>query len=406
MGAGSKRRIRGPGIPPLTGKRDQYLRLMSQGMSNSEACRRVGINRRTGTRWRYGRTVEVADGRRLYYAPIAAPVVLSDRFLSDDERIVIADGMRAGRSRRAIAAELGRSPSTISREVARNRDPMTGEYRPWTAQQKAAARRCRPKRRKLAANAALRALVQVRLDQRWSPEQIANRLRDEFLDQPDMQIAAESIYQEIYATDSVLRQQRPVLRTRRLHRRRRRRDQPRERFVVPMVMITKRPVEVANRETPGHWEGDLIVGSRNQSAIATLVERLTRFTILLPLGRRRSAAQLRDGMIEIFTALPAQVRRSLTWDQGVEMARHHEFTAATGIPVYFCDPASPWQRPTNENTNGLLRQYFPKGSDLSTHTLDDLRAVADELNHRPRKILGWQSPATQFTNFSKTGALR
>jgi len=365
---------------------------MNQGSSNSEACRTVGINRRTGSRWRFGRTVERGDGDQLYYAPIATPVALSGRFLSPQERLMIADGLRAGRSRRSIAAELKRSPSTISREVARNSDPDSGEYRPWAAQQQAAGRRGRPKPRKLVAHAELRQIVQQGLEQRWSPEQIANTLRQECPDRAELHITAESIYQEIYATDSVLRRERPVLRTRRMHRRRRSGDHRRNRFTVPMVMITERPPEVADRAVAGHWEGDLIIGATNRSAIATLVERTTRFTMLIHLGRHRSAERLRDEMVDVFTDLPVELRRSLTWDQGIEMACHHQFAAATGMKVYFCQPASPWQRPTNENTNGLLREYFPKGSDLSIHTADDLRAVARQLNERPRKALGWHSP--------------
>ncbi len=236
-------------------------------------------------------------------------------------------------------------------------------------------------------------MVQVGLDQRWSPEQIANTLQLEHAGRPDMRICAESIYREIYATDSVVVQQRPVLRTGRVHRQRRR-GQRRERFVVPMVMITHRPDEVDARVVPGHWEGDLIIGARNQSAIATLVERTSLFTILIPLGRQRSSDQLRDELIRVFTRLPSDLARSLTWDQGVEMARHHELTTAADLPVYFCERASPWQRPINENTNGLLRQYFPKGTDLSTYTDHDVQAAANELNRRPRKTLVWRSPHT------------
>jgi len=380
------------GSPALTGKRDEYRRLISQGMSNSEACRRVGVNRRTGSRWRYGRVAGQGDGHEIYYPPVVAAVVISGRFLSQDERLAIGDGVRAGRSLRSIADELGRSPSTVSREIARNSDPATGEYRPWTAQRRAEARRARPKARRLQADAVLRAVVQAGFDQRWSPEQIANTLTVDHPDQPQMRLCPESIYREIYAPDSVVDRKRPVLRTGRLHRQRRR-GQRRERFCAPMVMISERPAEVDARVTPGHWEGDLIVGARNQSAIATLVERTTLYTILIQLGRHRSADQLRDELIRVFTQLPDELARSLTWDQGMEMARHHEFATVTGIPVYFCEPASPWQRPINENTNGLLRQYFPKGTDLSTHTDRDVQAAAAQLNRRPRKTLAWRSPA-------------
>jgi IS30 family transposase len=216
-----------------------------------------------------------------------------------------------------------------------------------------------------------------------------------------MQITPESIYQEIYAVDSVLTRERSLLRSGRIHRQRRSRGHRQECFTAPMTMIKDRPTEVDDRETAGQWEGDLIVGSFNRSAIATLVERTSRFTILLQLGRRRTVVQLRDEMIEAFDHLPEHLRRSLTWDRGIEMARHHEFAETTGIAVYFCELAKPWQRPTNENTNGLLRQYFPKGTDLSVHSLDDLRRVADELNDRPRKTLGWQSPASRLATLTE-----
>lgn len=191
-----------------------------------------------------------------------------------------------------------------------------------------------------------------------------------------------------------------------MQRRRRSGDHRRNRFTVPMVMITERPPEVADRAVAGHWEGDLIIAATNRSAIATLVERTTRFTMLIGLGRHRSAERLRDEMVEVFNDLPVELRRSLTWDQGIEMACHHQFAAATGMAVYFCQPASPWQRPTNENTNGLLREYFPKGSDLSIHTADDVRAVARQLNERPRKALGWRSPHARLATLLSDTAMR
>ncbi len=241
MAADAKRWKGRRGGVALTGKRDQYLRLMNQGISNSEACRRVGINRRTGTRWRYGRTVDLGDGHQLHYAAVVAPVVTSPRFLSEAERVVIADALRSGRSQTSIADELGRHRSTISREISRNRHPETGEYRPWAAQQAAVARRTRPKLRKLEASVELRDAVQAGLDQRWSPEQIERTLRLQHDGQPDMHVTAESIYQEIYSTGSVLRRDRPALRSGRVHRQRRR-PQRRERFIAPACSPESRPI--------------------------------------------------------------------------------------------------------------------------------------------------------------------
>ena len=380
---------------------------MNQGWSNSAACREAGINRRTGSRWRYGRTVETTTGQ-LHYPPIAVKAESSSRFLSSEERIRIADGHRLGKTSRVIGAELGRHPTTVSREIARNSDLASGEYRPFAAEQQAASRRARPKPRRVETNEELRVVVQTRLNTRWSPEQIAASLTAEHPDRPDMHASTETIYQAIYAPGSVLqRPDRPVLRSGRVHRRRRRRDGQRlERFTEPMTNISERPPSADNRIETGHWEGDLIVGAFNRSAIGTLVERSTRLTLLIHLAGGRSAERLRDEMIAVFAALPPELRRSLTWDQGIEMARHHEFSAASGVPVYFCNRSSPWQRPTNENTNGLLREYFPKGTNLSVHSIDDLAAVAAELNARPRKTLGWATPADLFASLTKRTALQ
>ena len=389
----------------LTAKRDLYVQLMSQGMQNSAACRQVGVNRKTGQRWRLGRVVNDPKHGEYRYDPIVAPgpqALGSDRYLSDQERIVIADGVRAGRSKRAIAGELGRSPSTVCREVLRNAEP-SGEYRPHGAQQRMLTRRPRPKARRVVTNRELRGLVQDRLDTRWSPEQISNSLRVEQPDRPDLQLAAESIYQAIYDPASVLTASpRVVLRTGRSNRKRRRKGERSSRFVVPMTPIAARPPEVEDRLEGGHWEGDLITGTLNQSAIGTLVERVSRYTILVHFVGRHDAEQLRDAMTEIFNQLPAELRRSLTWDQGIEMARHHEFSAATMMPVYFCDPRSPWQRGTNENTNGLLRQYFPKGTDLSGYSPAHLQQVANELNTRPRKILDWRTPTAVLASLNSS----
>ena len=312
---------------------------------------------------------------------------------------MIADLDRAGATVRAIARELGRSPSTISRELGRNSHPTSGDYRPYAAQARAEARRPRPKTGKIAASPALRDLAQGMLDDRCSPEQIAQRLRRDHPDRPELHVTHETIYQALYVQGrgQLRRELEGALRTGRTARKPRRQpDQRRSRFTAPMVMISDRPAEVCDRAYPGNWEGDLIMGLGNASAIGTLVERTTRYVMLVHLPGRHDAETVRDGLITTIATLPEHLTRSLTWDQGVEMARHHEFSAATGMPVYFCDPHSPWQRGSNENTNGLLRQYFPKGTDLSVHTAQDLAAVAAQLNRRPRKTLGWDTPAERL----------
>jgi IS30 family transposase len=392
------RRPRKPGPEPLADKRDQYLRLMAQGMSNSAACREVGVNRKTGNRWRYGRKVVDGAGRQYVYPPITEQRdtgTVSPRFLSEDERIAIADLLRSGNSLRAIARQLGRSPATISREIRRNRHPRTGRYHPFYAQQRATVRRARSKDGKIRRDPELKAYIQQRLGQRWSPEQISRALRSAFPDEPERHLAHETIYQAIYLTHRGGLDRRPAtLRTGRQARRRRRDvGQRATRFIDPGTLISQRPADIDDRQQTGNWEGDLILGQSNRSAIGTLVERTTRYVMLLHLPHGRTAEHVRDALVHAFAALPPELTRSLTWDQGSEMSRHDEFTRSTGIPVYFCDPASPWQRGSNENTNGLLRQYFPKGTDLSLYSAEDLTVVAAELNDRPRKILDWQTPA-------------
>jgi IS30 family transposase len=370
---------------------------------------------------------------------------LSGRYLSFVEREKIAVLRAGGSGVREIAAHLGRSPSTISRELRRNAATRSGgfEYRATTAQWHAERRAKRPKVAKLAANRKLKTYVQERLgglitaangaavpgpnvrwigrrhgrrtERRWaaawSPEQIANRLRDDFPDDETMRISHEAIYQALYVQGrgGLRRELTACLRTGRALRVPRARARGRRKtFVRPEIMISERPAEVDDRAVPGHWEGDLILGL-SSSAIGTLVERTSRFTMLLHLprldegGRPRTkngpalaghgAEAVRDAIAASIMTLPEQLRRSLTWDQGTEMAQHAQLRIDTGLTIYFCDPQSPWQRGTNENTNGLLRQYFPKGTDLSKHTSDDLAAVAAALNSRPRKTLGWRTPA-------------
>jgi transposase, IS30 family len=360
------------GCEPLADKRDQYLRLMAQGMSNSAACRQVGVNRRTGNRWRYGRKVVDRAGREYVYPPITEQRddgAVSPRFLSEDERIAIADLLRAVNSPRAIARQLGRNPATISREIRRNSHPRTGKYHPFYAQRRTVVRRARSKDGKIRREPPLKEYIQRRLNQHWSPEQISQALRTAFPDEPERHLAHETIYQAIYLTyRGGLDRQPAALRTGRQARRRRRDvGQRAARLIDPGTLIDQRPTEIDDRLQPGSWEGDLIMGTGNRSAIGTLVERTTRYVMLLHLPDGRTAEHVRDALVRAFADLPPTLARSLTWDQGTEMSRHDEFTRATNIPVYFCDPASPWQRGSNENTNGLLRQYFPKGTDLSLY---------------------------------------
>ncbi|WP_344897578.1 IS30 family transposase, partial [Nonomuraea antimicrobica] len=323
----------------------------------------------------------------------AAPPSGASRYLREDERIHIADRVREKASIREIARELGRAPSTISREVRRNRHPTNRQYRPHAAQARADARRPRPKPSKVGQNPELRAYIQDHLHERWSPEQIAQSLRRSFPDRPEMHVCHETIYQALYVQGrgELRRELSKALRTGRAMRKPRRQAQH-----TPMVMLSERPAEADDRAVPGHWEGDCIIGKNGNSAIGTLVERTTRYVMLVHLPIDRSAERMRDALVEIMAALPAHLKRSLTWDQGSEMGRHHEFAVATDMPVYFCNPASPWRRGSNENTNGLLRQYFPKGTDLSVHTREYLDAVAAELNARPRKTLGWDTPAERL----------
>lgn len=391
----------------LWAERAAYLQLVQQGYTNTEACRTVGVDERTGRKWRNGRNPE---GRRGAVPPITTvvPPAGPSRYLTEAERVHIADLHREGKSARSIAAELGRNNATVSREIGRNGtvDPRGNcHYRPYAAQARAQARRPRPKPSKLDLNPALRTRVQDLLDERWSPEQVSRRLKRDFPDRPELHVCHETIYQALYVQGrgQLRRELAGALRSGRARRRpHRQAHQRRPRFAAPMVMISERPPEVADRAVPGHWEGDLVLGKANASAIGTLVERSTRYTMLLHLPHGRDAEQVRQAMATTIQTLPRHLTRSITWDQGSEMAAHGAFTTATDIPVYFCDPASPWQRGSNENTNGLLRQYFPKGTDLSVHTHEHLEAVAVQLNGRPRKTHGWDTPAERLAKLLST----
>jgi IS30 family transposase len=321
--------------------------------------------------------------------------------LSLDERVEIYVGLSHGLTFTAIAAQLGRSVSTVSREV--NHHGGRSGYRPGVAHRAAEAAARRPKPTKLASDPVLCARVVADLERLWSPRQIARRLRAEHPDRPEFCVSHETIYKSIYVQGrgELRRELARCLRTGRAQRRPQGRAEKRGR-IPDMVMISERPAEIEDRAVPGHWEGDLILGKKGNSAIGTLVERATRYVMLLHLPNGRTAEEVRDAMTATIQTLPASLRRTITWDQGREMAQHRQFSIDTGVDVFFCDPHSPWQRGSNENTNGLLRQYFPKGTDLSVHDARALQAAADSLNGRPRETLNWQTPTERLTELIAT----
>ncbi len=440
--------LRSPGRPPAA-RREEYLLFwasIAAGRSSEDAAIDAGVSPAVGGRW-FRRAGGMPPS---HFSRSAKP--LSDRYLSFEDREEIAILRAQGYGVCEIARKLGRAPSTISRELRRNAATRSGglEYRATTAQWHADRSARRPKSAKLAVNEALRRYVQDRLAgavtapngvnvtgpkvtwkgrrsgrrqhrqwaMAWSPEQIAHRLPLDFPDDETMRISHEAIYQALYVQGrgALRRELTACLRSGRALRVPRARVQGRGKsFVSPEIMISERPAEAADRAVPGHWEGDLILGL-GSSAIGTLVERTTRFTILLHLPRMvgygdaarvkngpaltgHGAEAVRDAIARTITTLPEQLRQSLTWDQGAEMAQHANLRIDTGLPVYFCDPHSPWQRGTNENTNGLLRQYFPKGTDLCAHSASDISAVAVVLNARPRKALGWKTPAEALDQY-------
>ena len=429
----TRARLGSLGRPSVAGRAEQELfwRAIATGLSIEAAGRKAGVSEAIGSK-----LFRKAGGMvPAMFRSSAKP--LSGRYLSLAEREEIALLLVQGHSLREIGRRLGRAASTISRELDRNAATHGGgmAYRATTAQWHADRSARRPKPTKLVRNAALRTYVEDRLAgvvaapgcdrvrrpdprrdrrwaQAWSPEQIARRLRMDFPEDETMRISHEAIYQALYVQGrgGLRRELATCLRTGRALRVPRARAGKRSKsFVSPEVMISERPAEVADRAVPGHWEGDLIVGA-GSSAIGTLVERTTRFVMLLHLPRLagygegpqldngpslsgHGAEAVRDAITRTIITLPEELRRSLTWDQGVEMAQHGRLKIDTGIQVYFCDPRSPWQRGTNENTNGLLRQYFPKGTDLSIYDAEEISAVAAALNGRPRKTLGWRTPA-------------
>ena len=360
-----------------------FWQVLADGGFITDAAAAAGTYRGKGRKWiRAVGGVRPRRGRGL-----------QGRYLSFAEREEVALGRAAGESMRSIAARLGRSPSTISRELSRNAE-SGGGYRATSAHALAYERAGRPKPAKLATNAPLRAMVEEYLGKRYSPEQIAGRLRRECGDDPQMRVCAETIYQSLYVTSrGALRHELTrSLRTARALRRPSRKVGQRKNRIPNMVNIRQRPKEAKARAVQGHWEGDLIIGKRNQTAIGTLVERSTGYTMLLHLPDGYTPELVAPALAAKIKTLPQTVRRSLTWDQGAEMRDWQQVTMATDMAIFFADPHSPWQRGTNENTNGLLRQYFPKGSDLSVYSETDLDAVTAELNDRPRKRYDYAKP--------------
>jgi IS30 family transposase len=369
------------------GDRLEILERVARGETQPRVARALGTTTRT-----VRRVLAAAVGtpsRRSRHRP------RSPLRLSLIEREEIRAGIAAGDSLRAIARRIGRAPSTVSREVG----GVLGRsgYRATMADDRACLAALRPKRSKLACNPRLRRAVTAMLERRFSPQQISATLKHEYPHDPQMRIATETIYQSLYVqTRGRLRKDLArYLRSGRSKRKPRRGPTGQGR-IPDMVSISERPAQVSDRAVPGHWEGDLIVGKANRSFIGTLVERHTRYVMLTHLGKDSTTETVTAKIAEQIVRLPDHLRLSLTWDQGREMARHVEFTVATGVKVYFCDPRSPWQRGSNENTNGLLRQYFPKGTDLAVHGQVELDRVAAELNGRPRQTLGWQTPAEKM----------
>jgi IS30 family transposase len=381
-----------------------FWRLVRRGVPWRQAAAPVGMSLKTA-QWWFGK----AGGM--------PPLSLAEpsRELSLSDRELIFEGLKDGLSYAAIGRDLGRPTSTVTRELDLHRkdprrpraEPKGREtlrpgfkrqrlnYSPSVAQTRADAAKARPKTGKLAANPRLHGEVQARLKQNHSPEQISARLAIDFPDDPEMRVSHETIYRALYVQGkgALNRELTRHLRTGRALRKPRRQPGQQLHRIKDMVSISDRPPEVEDRAVPGHWEGDLIVGKEQKSAIGTLVERKTRFVLLLHLPDNHGPLAVQQAMITKMSELPEILRQTLTWDQGFEMANHAQIAAATDLDIYFCDPHSPWQRGTNENTNGLLRQYFPKGTDLSFWGPGYLDTVAAELNNRPRKTLGWQTPA-------------
>jgi IS30 family transposase len=360
---------------------------IARGEFVTAAAAEAGTYREKGTRWLAAESgIRPRRGRDL-----------KGRCLTFREREEIAVARAGGESMRSIARRLGRSPSTVSRELRRNAGGA-GCYRASSAHAVAYARASRPKPSKLAINLRLRRAVEEDLRRRYSPEQIVGRLRRQFPDDPEMRVFAETIYQSLYVQSrgALRRDLTKCPRTGRALRRPGRQAGKRRNQIPDMINVTERPAEADDRAVPGHWEGDLIIGKNNRTAIGTLVERTTGYTMLVHLPDGYKPEQVRDALTEKIKTIPEILRASLTWDQGIEMRDWQQVSVAADIDIYFCDPHAPWQRATCENTNGLLRQYFPKGTDLSVHSALDLDWVATELNDRPRKPLGFAKPIEEI----------
>jgi IS30 family transposase len=362
---------------------------LAAGLNPAAAARAAGVSK----------SYAYAVHRRMGGVYRPPGVTYSARYLDREERYELARLVESGCSMRQAAARLGRSPSTVSRELARNADPRTGTYQPERAHRLAWERQRRPKPSRLSQNPRLRAAVQQMLGRRYSPEQASGRLKVLCPGEAAMRVSHETIYQSIYVypRGELRRELKACLRTGRAVRRRRGvRPRAWDR-ITDAVPIGQRPAEVEGRLVPGHHEGDLIMGSKaSNSAVATIVERTTGYLTLIPLPAGHGAVAVAGAVIEHLSALPPWFARTLTWDRGTELARHQRITAATGIAVYFADPHAPWQRGSNENTNGLLREYLPKGTNLSAHTTAQLQAIAADLNDRPRKRLGYHTPSEEF----------
>jgi transposase, IS30 family len=371
------------------GRERALLGLIASGMSPNKAAAAAGVS----AGFAYGLVKKMGG----VHQP-SPPGVLSDRYLSREERYEIARLRESGLSVRGVAARMARSPSTVSRELRRNAGPRTGGYHPEQAHRLARERQARPKVPKLSRDPALRAAVQRMLDRRYSPEQASGRLKVDYPGDPAMRASHETIYQSIYVypRGELRKELKASLRSGRAARRPRGRREARGK-IIGAVPIGQRPPEAEGRLVPGHHEGDLVMGTvASNSAVATIVERMTGYLTLIHLPHGHTADAVADAVTDRMTALPSWFARTLTWDNGKEMARHARITAATGITVYFADPHAPWQRGSNENTNGLLREYLPKGTDLSQHTPAQLQAIQDDLNDRPRKRLGYRTPREEL----------
>jgi transposase, IS30 family len=388
-------RAAGVAVPEAQQRRadrvDAYWQLMRSGETNTSASRLLGMSRRSGTNIR--RAQQHQTHRPAHVG------VSSGRCLDLRERVQIADLHRLGFSMRRIAAELGRYPSTIKRELDRHRD-RAGRYLPRTADHDARLQRARPRATRLAANNRLRQLVQRKLNRCWSPDEVCGWLRKTYPDDLSMRLCAETIYRELLLRDnaSLHKKYCQKLRTgRRIRKSRWLTRTGHGATVTNKTMIDQRPASAESKLEAGHWEGDLILGIGCASAMVTLRERITQYGIIINLPHDHTANSVNAAVSEAFADLPTHMKRTLTWDQGVEMARHQELTAATGVPIFFAERCSPWQRGANENYNGLVRQYFPKGTNLAVHAPAHIAWVTAELNERPRKALGYDTPAFRFT---------